>query len=131
MSSDIEDAALRYDSSRLLKLAEQFLQIPRTKNPHRTHPSAGLYYTHNNAYLYNTSTKGPVHVRAFPGRYIVSSRKENHHAVLVSLGPMVARFPLLAKRGVPGNVPNLTPLWVGIDEYGRIIYLGSNTHKYV
>lgn len=59
---------LRADTMKFLGLVTDFLDIPRSGRPYRTHPSAGLHYTRSSAHIPYDPEHGPRPSRSVPGR---------------------------------------------------------------
>ncbi|RPB03743.1 hypothetical protein L873DRAFT_1800259 [Choiromyces venosus 120613-1] len=64
---------LRSDPLKFLTLVTDFLDMPHTGRPYRTHPSAGLHYTRSSAHIPHDPEHGPRPSRAVPGRSLNSS----------------------------------------------------------
>jgi len=63
---------LRADTMKFLSLVTDFLDIPRSGRPYRTHPSAGLHYTRSAAHIPYDPEHGPRPSRSVPGRSLNS-----------------------------------------------------------
>ncbi|PUU75281.1 mitochondrial ribosomal protein subunit-domain-containing protein [Tuber borchii] len=63
---------LRADTMKFLGLVADFLDIPRSGRPYRTHPSAGLHYTRSAAHIPYDPEHGPRPSRSVPGRSLNS-----------------------------------------------------------
>ncbi|PWW74333.1 hypothetical protein C7212DRAFT_353456 [Tuber magnatum] len=63
---------LRADTMKFLALVADFLDMPRTGRPYRTHPSAGLHYIRSTAHVSNDPEHGPRPSRTVPGRSLNS-----------------------------------------------------------
>ncbi|KAG0130150.1 mitochondrial ribosomal protein subunit-domain-containing protein [Tuber indicum] len=64
---------LREDTMKFLALVTDFLDMPRSGRPYRTHPSAGLHYTRSAAHILYDPEHGPCPSRPVPGRSLNSS----------------------------------------------------------
>ncbi|KAG0640646.1 mitochondrial ribosomal protein subunit-domain-containing protein [Tuber brumale] len=64
---------LREDTMKFMALVTDFLDMPRSGRPYRTHPSAGLHYTRSAAHIPYDPEHGPRPSRSVPGRSLNSS----------------------------------------------------------
>lgn len=88
---EVDVLELRANPSSLERLVYEFLDIPVQGRPHRTHPSAGLYYTRSHARVYNNPESGPRSQRkSIPGRELNYNKESN--TKMVGLGGVVARL---------------------------------------
>ncbi|CUS10847.1 unnamed protein product, partial [Tuber aestivum] len=63
---------LRADMMKFLTLVSDFLDLPRSGRPYRTHPSAGLHYIRSAAHIPYDPEHGPHPTRIVPGRSLNS-----------------------------------------------------------
>jgi len=71
--TEVNMVKLRADTMKFLSLVTDFLDIPRSGRPYRTHPSAGLHYTRSAAHIPHDPEHGPRHSRSAPGRSLNSA----------------------------------------------------------
>ena len=70
--TEVNMVKLRADTMKFLSLVTDFLDIPRSGRPYRTHPSAGLHYTRSAAHIPHDPEHGPRPSRSAPGRSLNS-----------------------------------------------------------
>ncbi|KAI5776617.1 mitochondrial ribosomal protein MRP51 [Geopyxis carbonaria] len=121
---EVDILELRANSNSLEKLVYEFLDIPVQGRPHRTHPSAGLYYARSHARMQNNPETGAQNQRkAIPGRELNHNKELN--TKMIGLGGVVARLSRtgFGSRGSQGSrfeVRKFMPMKAVVNPSGKI-----------